>query len=755
MQGSHSWHTKIKSSVSRTYQEVTNLFLNFKEKTEQESSFVGDSINKPFNTDDLFDKDSSYRIYEEMLQDDQVYAATQLKKDIIIGSGWEIETQEDGQEEMKSDIEKMLLEDIDRPLEDMLQEMVSAYDFGFSLTEKIFKRREDGSITLRTLKTRHPGTWLIHTDKFGSIEMIEQQGINTNLKIDPRTLIHLVNNDKFQNPYGISDLRAAYEPYFLKRHLKRFYGIFLEKAAGPIPVGRYDQGAPDEAIDTLFDTLKTFQAKTSLVIPKEIEVQFLESKNNGDVYIKGLELMNLMIGRAILLPDLIGLTGSETGGGSFALGKEQLEIFFKHVNRRRRTLESLIDNHIIKPVMIANFGEMDHFPKFRFKEVKKEEAIEKARVWIDSQRAKIFKPTDEEVNHFREAMDFPTSDIVEFPEPAPSPFGPNQREEDNAEAPAEKVDDPEVPLDQLQDDIDKMEEGAKKSKKKEFQVFKKPEGDFADKVDFRALERQLASSVDKFLRSTKPLAREVWKDLLDQIESKKIIQQRNFDKIKELKPRKLGTLKKAIKERFRDQFAEATLIAMQEIGKKELARPLPPDDFLDFSEQEAFSFVGDLGAKMNAKAGVDLRKAIRDGKPLNETLEQLLESGNELTDQSLERMARTLTTAIENQAREKAWKESKQVAGVQWSAILDGRTTVICSGLHGKKWKLGENPVPPMHFNCRSILIPITIQEEFKVDTKTTGAAPTRKGVPKPSVPKGQNLDKFIDENKGEGFSRR
>lgn len=41
--------------------------------------------------------------------------------------------------------------------------------------------------------------------------------------------------------------------------------------------------------------------------------------------------------------------------------------------------------------------------------------------------------------------------------------------------------------------------------------------------------------------------------------------------------------------------------------------------------------------------------------------------------------------------------------------------------------------------NCRSLLIPITKYEEYDTDTKANN---------------GQNLDKFIDENIGTGFSR-
>jgi hypothetical protein len=59
--------------------------------------------------------------------------------------------------------------------------------------------------------------------------------------------------------------------------------------------------------------------------------------------------------------------------------------------------------------------------------------------------------------------------------------------------------------------------------------------------------------------------------------------------------------------------------------------------------------------------------------------------------------------------------------------------------LHGKFFKAGDEPIPPMHFNCRSVLVPITKYEEFK---------------PTESI-KGQPVDEFIEENKGKGFSTK
>lgn len=38
----------------------------------------------------------------------------------------------------------------------------------------------------------------------------------------------------------------------------------------------------------------------------------------------------------------------------------------------------------------------------------------------------------------------------------------------------------------------------------------------------------------------------------------------------------------------------------------------------------------------------------------------------------------------------------------QFVAVLDSRTTKLCRGLDGKRYRLGRGPIPPLHPNCRS-----------------------------------------------------
>lgn len=73
-----------------------------------------------------------------------------------------------------------------------------------------------------------------------------------------------------------------------------------------------------------------------------------------------------------------------------------------------------------------------------------------------------------------------------------------------------------------------------------------------------------------------------------------------------------------------------------------------------------------------------------------------------------DRFARTATNDIYNRAHLDRYEDSGVVDGVQFSAHVDVRTTDICLMMNNTIWALGDSDikVPPLHFSCRSRLIP-------------------------------------------------
>lgn len=745
---------------------VSDLYTGMAEKTLRESYQDPASLFNPYNPDDLYQKVGDYTIYEEMENDDQIAVCLQLKEDLILGSGYYFECQEEGQEEIQWDLERAFYEDLDRSFDEILSEILTANRFGFSLSEKIFKTREDGSLTLKDVKTRHPNTWLIETDPAGNVQSYKQQaGLGENLEIDPKSLIHFINRSRFGNPYGKSDLREAYNAWFVKRHVIRFYSIFLEKAASPTPVGKYDaiKTEKQDAEDT-YNALKKLQTKTALLIPNSIELEWFTSNNSGDAFIKGLNIFNMFIGRALLVPDLMGYQGAETGGGSYSLGKEQIGLFARHVERRRKHLERIINKHLVDPLVKYNFGILEHYPKFKLKPISEDNTLEFAKVFLQAVNGKLYKPTEEEINHFRDLIGFPQSDEVEIfptaggPQPGMNPFIPEQGEEDNEErqdgeegsseegSPSEESPNEESGQEEVKEDENEVVEEEKKEneeddtdqKKYIGDAFNLPPGEYHKKTDFKALENQMEANEKRIMSELTPIVKEVYKDLILQIEKKNIIPGQKVEKIDTVKVKStyIKQMQKVLKENFRKHYTESQSLAQGEIFKSKFALPLPTDKFLKLLEEELFLYIGKWAYDATTAAQVAMRTALKDGMPISSVIDLLTSTGQVDSTVSLERFSRTKTTEFMNRARHDFFESTEVVSGYQYSAILDGRTSPICRGLHGKTFAKGKEPIPPMHFNCRSLLVPITVFEEFK---------PTEKI--------GDNtVDAFIRENIGKGF---
>jgi SPP1 gp7 family putative phage head morphogenesis protein len=736
-----------KSSASDNL--VSRLYFGTAEQTVQESAYHPDSYNKPDNPDELVQKDTSYKIYEEMLVDDQVSVTLQLKKDLVLNSGWNIHG-DDGQEEIVDDLKTALCVDTPIPFEEQLEEILTAYEFGFSISEKIFQLRDDGSLTLNVLKTRHPASWRIHTDEKGNVTKYEQVGTKGNsLDIKANTIIHYVNNRRFQNPYGVSDLRAAFSAWFVKREITKYYAIFLEKAASPIPVARYDKAAPESAVTKIFNVIKRFQQKTAIAIPKDIELEFLDSGNHGDAYIKGINMFNMFIGRALFVPDLMGLHGSQTAGGSFALGAEHFKLYAKHIAKRRSILERVINDHIIKPLVVYNFGFQENYPTFKLKEIDDSTAIEAAKLWLEAVKGGAYKPNDNEINYFRSIVKFPEGE-VQHKDAMPS-YDPRQ-----TPAKDEPVEEPEEPEEvEGKEEVEQIEPYFGPMQDKDMENMKGfkgkmslPTGNYYKKVDFKKIGRQLDARVDAINTEAEPIIDMVFEDLYDQMAKKKIIESGDIERLDSIKLKKLKDLKQILKKNLRQQYDSSLAMAQSEIMKGKFAKPILAQEFLDILEQENFSFIGDWEYKVRQKAKLELIAAIKDGRPLSTVIGILDDEGKKLSQDSINRYARTKTTEVMNKGRKEFFDKNETVKAYQYSALMDDRTTEICSAIDGKIFDKDEAPIPPLHFNCRSLLIPITEFEEYQID-ETVETVDDEGNVVE------ENINDFIEENKGAGFATK
>lgn len=147
---------------------------------------------------------------------------------------------------------------------------------------------------------------------------------------------------------------------------------------------------------------------------------------------------------------------------------------------------------------------------------------------------------------------------------------------------------------------------------------------------------------------------------------------------------------------------------------------------------KVFLEAGILSDRVTDDARGLLGNALKTGEPLAVTIEKLagafepyvgnpnvLRDGKPLSPQLLETIVRTYMTDAYNHGRLTEFTAPDQLVfmnGFRYSAVLDERTTPVCRFLDGKVFR-PEDPalhelVPPNHFNCRSIIVPIVAGED-------------------------------------------
>lgn len=168
-----------------------------------------------------------------------------------------------------------------------------------------------------------------------------------------------------------------------------------------------------------------------------------------------------------------------------------------------------------------------------------------------------------------------------------------------------------------------------------------------------------------------------------------------------------------------------------------------PNDALDHLARKRFWITGVLSERLLGEARGILLRAVETGETLADTQQALRDlfepyvgregvtvDGRVVTAARLETIVRTNVTDAFNAGRLVGAREAGELlTGMEYSAVLDSRTTEVCRRLDGKVI-LKDDPAldslkPPRHFNCRSVLVPVTIETEVAdedVLTKTEAA---------------------------------
>lgn len=354
----------------------------------------------PYNPDDLsqvrpqgsypmqglWAKHGPFAIYRRMRVDEQVKACLTFKKLARLSHGYSVTPFDKSvQASTVADFVKYALDNVEGSFHHSMKEVLSALDFGFSITEKTYQYLDSGKfkgkIALRDLKTRAPETFRFNSDEFGNIRNLTQFLPNaTPIELPRDKFIIYTYANEFQNHYGQSDLRACYRSWWSKDFIIKAWNIFLDRYGQPTRVMKIPTGeAGDPAIaQKILKVLDSIQTDTSVTLPPGFEMEFMTvgAGGGGGGYQEALDRYDKSIAKALLYPELGGLT-ERGGGGSQHMADSQMSGYDLVLMDLGLDIEDLlVMDQIVCPLVEMNFGPDAPMPVFKLGAMQLRDAAE-------------------------------------------------------------------------------------------------------------------------------------------------------------------------------------------------------------------------------------------------------------------------------------------------------------------------------------------------------------------------------------------
>lgn len=696
-----------------------------------------------YNPDVLYSYKGA-QVYDKMLTDDQVKAVVEFKTGAIASRGWYFDVQVDdttGEENSDhreiADFFDVCLNKMDGNVTDKLIEILSAIKYGFSIAEKVYQGIEvDGRSYwgVKDIKLRPFSTFLhgISTDKHGNVITIKQRVAASEVELPLQKIIHFVHRPEIDRQYGESDLRAAYRPYWAKDIAIKFQNIHLERHSGgfiwaSVDATKGSLTATDAS--NLERVLDNISAHTAIRVPASVTLNAIQPMRT-DAYAVAIAQYDKAIAKALLVPNLLGL--SEQGDvGSYSQSATQLEVFFWVLDLIAGRLADVLNEQLFRQLAELNFG-TDDYPRFCFEPISEEKKKVIMQTWADLVSKGAVTKSDSDEAHVRKLMGFPDKTEEEPPATEPSTEDQSQDME-----PTEQPDN-----DQWADtkaDADKI--------KKEFS-----DRPWLTRCNFAEIEKNLNES-EELSSSMSSIMAKVRLSLESQIE--RVCGARSFGNVRPGEivgiyiPKSLMSgMRKEVRAAFAKSIDTAYSQARKELPKKIFARTstsMDKDDLEKFMASRVMKITGIVEQRVLDAIQRLLENALKYDYSLKEVIRRMMEdtdlvallpeidaAGRAINIPArLENIARTNIADAVNQARQSLFGDPALKGFVQayeYSAILDDRTTEVCEKLHGKIQKDWGGYTPPNHYQCRSLLIPVTQVDDWsgKEDRIPAGVQPMK-----------------------------
>jgi phage gp29-like protein len=324
-----------------------------------------------------------YLTYRKMQHDPQIKACLSTKKFAVLSRGWEIHPASEAAEDVAvADFVRTCLNEMRGSVLDVLYDSMDALALGVAIQELNWCLRDDGMIGLASIKAKDPANFLFETDPFLNILSIRGlPALTSPLKgmlagggvgglaegeLPKDKFVIYPYQPSYANPMGSSDLRSAFQSWFVKQQLLRWWAKYLEKFGMPTVVGGYDAkaGYGVKQQREFLSLLGAVHNESALVRPSDMTVELLEAQRVAETgFIEAIAYHDRSMAKSLLGQSLT--SDSSDRGATYALGAVQANVLSFYLQKLQRDLEDVVMNEqVIKRLVGYNYPPGTSMPSF-------------------------------------------------------------------------------------------------------------------------------------------------------------------------------------------------------------------------------------------------------------------------------------------------------------------------------------------------------------------------------------------------------
>ena len=354
----------------------------------------------------------------------------------LLSANWYIKIKEGAEEDpiakmQEEFFEKVYFEDLGS-FTKTLGEILTCYDFGYSLMEVVHKITSDKEfnqmITLKKLAWRSQRTiqtWNIcpHEKELISVTQWADGDLGLTVDIPAQYLVHFCPNQEGDNFEGIAITRPMYGPYLRKNHFLRLLAAGLEKYAIPAPKVKVPSsvGSGTAEHTAAKEMLEAYTSNHSayMMYPEGWELEVFDVDFDADKVRKIIDSENQEIVNSILAPFL--LLGQGDNSGSHALSGDLSNFFAQTLQFMADHISEVLHRRVTRSLTKMNWGDTPCMVELVCEDLKDQAGKVLAEIVKSLVDSGVLRADDALEKDLRKRFGLPEIDIETIREKAPTP----------------------------------------------------------------------------------------------------------------------------------------------------------------------------------------------------------------------------------------------------------------------------------------------------------------------------------------------